>query len=74
MRGTGGESQLVSCGMGLEQKISWRPEDQWEEAGEGRVLVSFKRGMDGESAGDQRSIGRKLERRVSWTRRPVEDS
>ncbi len=43
MIGTGGESQLVSCGIGLEQKISWRLEDQWEE----RVLVSFGRGLEG---------------------------
>jgi hypothetical protein len=29
------ESQLVFCGRELEARVSWIPEDRWEEVGDG---------------------------------------
>ncbi len=59
--------------MGLEQKISWRPEDQWEEAGEGRVLVCFGRGLEGRVSWGPEVHWEGLKRELG-TRGPLEGS
>ncbi len=33
------ESKLIFCGRELEARVSWRPEDRWEEVGEERVSL-----------------------------------
>ncbi len=33
------ESQLLFCGRELEARVSWVPEDRWEEVGEERVSL-----------------------------------